>query len=231
MRHWTTRNLRDNRKTKWKRAGCTVAHDTTYYKIGPIHCHIHTMIVWPPFQVLLMVRIVDCVIEFFINLRQTGIGKREKLISMQRQLPISCSLKLTWDLVIRSTFCEWKTVDFWRIAIASPPILGTWQTLMSYLPCKLDCIYWSLIMLVHTFRDPFAPRLSFSARDLAFSSAATTQVKIWKHLVRESRSMTFCRSHWMWNESFVYIELIIVGMMTVCRCRLNKWFDKKFKYI
>lgn len=41
----------------------------TYNKVGPIHGHVHSVIVRPPLQVLLMVRIVDRVIKLFVDLR------------------------------------------------------------------------------------------------------------------------------------------------------------------
>lgn len=41
---------------------------STYLELWPIHRHIYTVIVRPPFQIFFMVRIVNCMIEFFVYL-------------------------------------------------------------------------------------------------------------------------------------------------------------------
>lgn len=46
---------------------CTNTRNT-YNKWRPSHCHVDTMIVRPPLQILLMIGIVDCVIKFLIDL-------------------------------------------------------------------------------------------------------------------------------------------------------------------
>jgi hypothetical protein len=42
-----------------------------YLKVWPIHGHVNTISVRPPFQILLVVCIIYCMIEFFIDLRKT----------------------------------------------------------------------------------------------------------------------------------------------------------------
>jgi hypothetical protein len=46
-----------------------------YLKVWPIHGHVHTMCIGPPFQIFLMVCIVYCMIEFIIDLRKTVTEK------------------------------------------------------------------------------------------------------------------------------------------------------------
>lgn len=46
-----------------------------YLKVWPIHSHVNTMCIGPPFQIFFMVCIVYCMIEFFIDLRKTVTEK------------------------------------------------------------------------------------------------------------------------------------------------------------
>ena len=46
-----------------------------YLKLRPIHRHVHSISIRPPFQVLFMVSIVNRMVKFLINLRQPEIKK------------------------------------------------------------------------------------------------------------------------------------------------------------
>ena len=51
---------------------CIFPHKfTVYLKVWPIHGHVNTMCIGPPFQIFFMICIVYCMIEFFIDLRKT----------------------------------------------------------------------------------------------------------------------------------------------------------------
>lgn len=65
----------NKKKTHANTAGVKAIRKQTYHKRWPIHRHIDSVIIRPPFQILLMVCIVDGMIEFFINLWQTERNK------------------------------------------------------------------------------------------------------------------------------------------------------------
>ena len=44
-----------------------------YLELGPIHAHVDSVVEGPPLEILVVVRIVDCVVQFFVDLRQTAM--------------------------------------------------------------------------------------------------------------------------------------------------------------
>ena len=43
-----------------------------YLELGPVHPHVDSVVEGPPFEILFVIGIVDCMVQFLINLRQPG---------------------------------------------------------------------------------------------------------------------------------------------------------------
>lgn len=56
---------------------CRKKEKEQYLECGPVHGHIDTMVVRPPFQIFHMICIADCMVEFLIDLWQPR--KTEKI--------------------------------------------------------------------------------------------------------------------------------------------------------
>lgn len=41
-----------------------------YLKLWPVHAHVDSVIEGPPLEVLVVVGVIDCVVQFFVDLRQ-----------------------------------------------------------------------------------------------------------------------------------------------------------------
>lgn len=71
----TTGDLRRRRERRWQqqqqteRQTMSVARKKCYLELRPIHRHVDSVVVGPPFDVLLLIGVVDCVVKLFVNLR------------------------------------------------------------------------------------------------------------------------------------------------------------------
>lgn len=55
----------------------------TYLKLRPVHGHVYAVVVRPPLQIFLIVRVVDSVIKFFVNLIQAAKNQLFRQISTE----------------------------------------------------------------------------------------------------------------------------------------------------
>ena len=77
--------------------------EATYLKVRPVHGHVHSVVIWPPLEVLGMVRVANSVGQVMVNLCKAETGKKQHLNLEFHLSPPSCMLK-RW----RSFWDWWK---------------------------------------------------------------------------------------------------------------------------